>query len=152
MAVERHQHQPEPEFAALVAIDWADQKHLWALEAAGGVEREQGELEHRPETIEVWAMGLAQRFRGGNIAVCLEQSRGALLAVLSKYEHLVIYPVHPSMVARPRKAYYPYRRQGRPGRHRSAAGSAQARSPPSAAGGRAPQDGQREDAAKQPPH
>src|SRR5215467_11952268 len=27
--------EPEPEFAALVAIDWADQKHYWCLRAAG---------------------------------------------------------------------------------------------------------------------
>jgi hypothetical protein len=31
--------QPEPEFAALIGIDWADQKHVWCckLQAQGSV-------------------------------------------------------------------------------------------------------------------
>ena len=27
--------QPEPEFAAFIGIDWADQKHTWCLQTAG---------------------------------------------------------------------------------------------------------------------
>ena len=30
----------EPEFAALVGIDWADQKHAWCVQAAGTTQRE----------------------------------------------------------------------------------------------------------------
>src|SRR5713101_4533250 len=32
----------EPQFAALVGIDWADQKHAWCLQAAGTTKRESG--------------------------------------------------------------------------------------------------------------
>ena len=46
--------QPELEFVAYVGIDWADQKHVWCLQAAGSTERESGELEHRSETVEAW--------------------------------------------------------------------------------------------------
>jgi hypothetical protein len=38
--------RPEPQFAAFVGIDWADQKHAWCLQAAGGMQRESGEVEH----------------------------------------------------------------------------------------------------------
>ena len=43
----------------------------------------------------------------GPIALALEQSRGALLAMLTHYEGLVIYPVNPAMVARLRQAFFP---------------------------------------------
>ena len=46
--------QPEPEFAAFIGIDWADQKHIWCLQAAGSAKRETGELKQTPEAIEFW--------------------------------------------------------------------------------------------------
>ena len=52
------------EFAALVASDWADQKHVWALQKAGSSERETGTIDHTPEAIEVWATQLRLRFGG----------------------------------------------------------------------------------------
>jgi hypothetical protein len=76
-------------FAAFVAVDWADQKHAWALQVAGSTRIEQGEVEHTPEAIEACAAELAARFAGRPIAVALEQSRGALLFMLTKYDHLV---------------------------------------------------------------
>ena len=50
--------QPEPEFAAFIGIDWADQKHIWCLQAAGSAKRETGELEHTPEAVESWVAHL----------------------------------------------------------------------------------------------
>jgi hypothetical protein len=44
----------EPQFAAFVGLDWADQKHAWCLQAAGATQREKGEVEHTPETVEAW--------------------------------------------------------------------------------------------------
>ena len=44
--------QPEPEFAAFIGIDWADQKHIRCLQTAGSGKRETGELEHTPEAVE----------------------------------------------------------------------------------------------------
>ena len=40
----------EPEWAAYVAIDWADQKHVWKLQPAGQGAAEEGELEHTVST------------------------------------------------------------------------------------------------------
>src|SRR5499427_5593126 len=96
---------PEPEWAAFAAIDWADQKNFWRLLPAGAQQQEQGELDNTPEAVEVWAAGLQQRFGGRRIAVILEQSRGALVYMLAKYVHLVLFPVHPTTAARYRETF-----------------------------------------------
>jgi len=77
------------------------------LQAAGSSKREHGELDHTPEAIELWAAELAQRFNGRPIAVALEQARGALLFMLTKYAHLVIFPVHGATLASYRKGFRP---------------------------------------------
>jgi transposase len=97
------------DFAVLVGIDWADCKHdVCLLPADSGPEtREFRVLEHRPEAIDEWANSLRARFPGRSVAVCLEQRKGPLIQALSKYEHLVLFPVNPAMVARLRKALAP---------------------------------------------
>jgi transposase len=94
------------EFAAMVAIDWADQKHAWALQA-GKSKVETGAVDHTPEAIDVWAAELRMRFGGQSVAVALEQSRGSLVFMLTKYEHLVIFPVHPTVLVNYRKSFRP---------------------------------------------
>lgn len=97
----------EPDFAAFIAIDWADREHVWALQLPGSTKREKGKLKHTPEAIEAWAMQWASRFEGRPVAVALEQSRGALVYALSKYPHLVLYPIHPKTSHDYRKAMVP---------------------------------------------
>jgi transposase len=96
----------EPEWAAFLAIDWADQKHAWSLEVPGAGKRERGECAASPEAVEAWIGELSARFAGRPIAVCVEQSRGLLFS-LSKYENLVLYPIHPAAAKDFRKAVYP---------------------------------------------
>jgi hypothetical protein len=95
------------EWAAFVSIDWADRTHVWALQEVGSSQIEQGELEHTPEAIDLWASQLAGRFPGRRVAVALEQSKGGLIYALAKYAHLVLYPVHPGSLANFREALYP---------------------------------------------
>jgi transposase len=97
----------EPEWAAFAAIDWADQKNFWRLLCPGSRRPEAGELENTPEAVEAWAASLQQRFGGKPIAVILEQSRGALVYMLTKYPHLVLFPVHPTTAARYRETFAP---------------------------------------------
>src|SRR3954453_7049761 len=97
----------EPEWAAFAAIDWADQRNFWRLLTAGSGRSEAGQLENTPEAVEAWAAGLQQRFGGRPIAVILEQSRGALVYMLTKYPHLVLFPVHPTTAARYRETFTP---------------------------------------------
>lgn len=94
------------EYAALIGIDWADQKHSWSMRTADG-KRHRGELKQSPESIQVWAAELEQQFAGRPVAVALEQSRGALVAMLSKYAHLVLFPIHPNTLTNYRKAFRP---------------------------------------------
>lgn len=95
------------EFAALIAIDWADREHVWTMQVVGDESRETGKLRHTAEAIEQWAAQLAERFGGRPIAVALEQSRGSLVYALSKYQHLVLFPIHPSTSKDYRKAMFP---------------------------------------------
>jgi Transposase len=99
--------QPEPEFAAFMGIDWADQKHTWCLQTAGSEQRESGELEHTPEAVESWVAHLCPRFAQRPIAVAVEPSRGALVFMLSKYEPFHLFPVPAQMAASLRQALYP---------------------------------------------
>jgi transposase len=97
----------EIEFAAFMGIDWADQTHAWALELPTHCGVEHGDLAHTPEALEAWAADLAHRFGGQPIAVAVEQSRGALLFMLTKYAHFVLFPVHPATLASYRKGFRP---------------------------------------------
>ena len=95
------------EYAALVGIDWADRKHDICLQVAETGERELLVLEHGPEAIDEWANALRVRFANRPIAVCLEQRKGALITALLKYEHLVLFPVNPRLLAGLRRAFRP---------------------------------------------
>jgi hypothetical protein len=75
----------EIKFAAFMGIDWADQTHAWALQLPTHCGVEHGDLAHTPEALGAWAAELAHRFGGQPIAVAVEQSRGALLFMLTKY-------------------------------------------------------------------
>jgi transposase len=62
---------------------------------------------HLPEAIDHWAKGLAARFPGRKIAVCLEPSTGSLIYALLKYDCFVLYPINPRMLAKFREALAP---------------------------------------------
>lgn len=96
-----------PEFAALIGLDWADQRHSWKLVASASGECESGELKHTPEALQQWATDLHCRFAGAPVAIALEQRRGAVVFQLSKFPHVVVYPVHPTMAAKYRQAFFP---------------------------------------------
>src|SRR6266446_9457900 len=93
------------EYAAFIAIDWADQKHAFSLQVAGQNKKETGTLEQKPEVIGPWVVKLRERFGGRPIAVAVEQSRGALIHALLSYDFIVIYPIHPTTVAKFREAF-----------------------------------------------
>ena len=96
---------PLDPFAAFVAVDWADEKHAFTLQAAGQKQKESGTLEQKPELIGAWVAALRERFGGRPVAVAVEQSRGALIHALLNYDFLVIFPLHPTTVAKFREAF-----------------------------------------------
>ena len=99
-------HVSEPAFRAFLALDWGDQQHAFALLDAVSGERQKGVLTHTPEAVQAWAAELIARFGPAPIAVCLEQSRGALLSMLLQFENFVLYPVPPQAAAKLRQAFY----------------------------------------------
>ena len=50
---------------------------------------------------------MRKKFGGRQVAVILEQSKGALIYALMKYEFLVLYPVNPKQLACFREAMVP---------------------------------------------
>jgi transposase len=78
---------------------------VFTLQAAGQRKRETGTLQQKPEVIGPWVAELRERFGGRPVAVGLEQSRGALIHALMAYDFMVLYPIHPTTVARFREAF-----------------------------------------------
>jgi transposase len=101
-------------YAALIGIDWADQKHDICLYDCETQKKEYCVIGSRPEAIEAWALQLRLRYGGKPIAVCLEQKRGPLIYALCKYEFLVLFPVNPQTVAKYRHAFTPSRAKDDP--------------------------------------
>lgn len=105
-----------PEFAASVGLDWGDRQHHWALQPADASRpTESGLLENTPEAIELWAAQLHQRFAGRPIAVALEQQHGAVVYMLCRHAHLVLFTVPPGMSAAYRQAFVPSGAKSDPG-------------------------------------
>ena len=93
------------DYVAFLAMDWADQEHAWSLQVAGQDNKETGKLKQQPEVLGPWLAQLRERFGNRPVAVALEQSRGALIHALLSYDFLVIYPLHPTTVAKFREAF-----------------------------------------------
>lgn len=100
------QEQPST-FAAFIGIDWADRKHDVCLQVAGADARETSVIEHRPTVIDTWARALRKRFDGRPVAVCLELAQGPIVSALLEHDFFVIFPVHPSTLAKYRCAFTP---------------------------------------------
>ena len=95
------------DYAVLVGLDWADQKHdlCWRETASG--QRHTLVLEHLPERINAWVVEQLAPHPGGRIAVCWEQSRGPVVYALMGYAEVDLFPVNPVSLAEYRKAFQP---------------------------------------------
>jgi transposase len=94
-----------PEVVAWIGLDWADQRHALRLRAADSTVRESFSVEQTPEALHGWVRQLRARFPQGQIALALEQSRGAVIYALMSYEFLRLYPIPPQTLARYRQAF-----------------------------------------------
>lgn len=93
------------EFAAIIGIDWADQKHDVFIIETETLARQHRVLSHTAETLHAWVAELRQRFGGRKVAVVLEQSKGPLIYALMSDEFLVLYPINPKCLADFRKTF-----------------------------------------------
>lgn len=96
-----------PELAAVIGIDWADQKHDISLQASGSSAVERQQLRHSPESISEWVAALRKRFGGRPVGIALETSRGPLVHALLDYDFLILYPINPRSVKRFRETFFP---------------------------------------------
>ena len=97
----------EPDFAAFLAIDWADQTHAFSLCPAGSGQVESGTVQQEPALLHQWLSQLGRRFAGRPIAVAVELTRGPLVWALHEHSFLVLYPVTPITAAKLRQAFHP---------------------------------------------
>jgi transposase len=95
------------EFVAAIGIDWSDKKHDVCLMEAVSANPEYDVIKQSPEALSEWINQLRTRFGGRKIAICLEQTRGALINALINYDFLVLYPINPLMLVRYREAFTP---------------------------------------------
>jgi transposase len=94
-------------FAALVGIDWSDEKHDICLLAIGASQPEASVIASTPEAIQEWAQKIQKRFSNRSVAVCLEQSRGPLIYALMEHAFITLFPVNPNQAAKYREAFAP---------------------------------------------
>jgi transposase len=92
-------------FAAIVGIDWADKKHDICELPVGTKDYQWSVISSKPNDLHAWATALEKRYPSQTIAVACELKKGPLIYALSRYEHLVIFPINPSTVAKYRKAF-----------------------------------------------
>jgi transposase len=93
------------DFAALIAIDWADRKHdVCELEYQNN-KPIFTVIPSKPEAINAWANALKQKYKGQLVAVACELKKGPLIYALSKFKHIVLFTINPSTVAKYRKAF-----------------------------------------------
>src|SRR5688500_16736637 len=93
--------------AARIGIDWADDHHDFCLQEAGSSRVETGRIPQEPRAIAEWVAGLRQRFGGRPVGICLETSRGPLIAALIEHDFIVLFPVNPRTLKRFREAFAP---------------------------------------------
>jgi transposase len=102
-----HDHPTQPQFAALIGLDWGDQQHALALRATRTGTTETATLDHSAENVHAWLRQIEQRFGSQPVALALETSKGPLIHMLFNVPWLTVYPIHPATSARIRKAFTP---------------------------------------------
>lgn len=100
-------HGNLPELAAFIGIDWADTRHVFALQEAGSAAVEPGEVDQTPEALTEWIAQLRRRFAGRSVGICLETSRGPLVHALLEHDFLVLFPVNPKSLKSFRGTFAP---------------------------------------------
>ncbi len=95
------------DFAVLIGIDWADKKHDICEHPLYSKSYHYSIIKSKPEALHDWAMDLKKRYPNQKIAVVCELKKGPLIYALTQYDHLTLFTVNPSTVAKYRKAFTP---------------------------------------------
>lgn len=93
------------DFASLIGIDWADKKHDFCETNDHGKTHHYGVISSKPKAIHLWAISLKKRYPNQQVAISCELTKGPLVYALLKYDHITIFSINPSTVAKYRKAF-----------------------------------------------
>jgi len=93
------------DFSAFIGIDWADKKHDICEVSAASEDPLLYVISSRTKSIHDWAVDLKRRYPGKPVAVACELKKGPLVYALIQYDHIVIFPINPTTVAKYRKAF-----------------------------------------------
>ena len=93
------------DFSVLIGIDWADKKHDICEQAVDSEDIHYTVISSQPQALHEWAMSLKSRYPDKPVAVACELKKGPLIYALSKYAHIVVFPVNPITVAKYRRAF-----------------------------------------------
>lgn len=94
----------QPELAAYIGLDWADEKHAVCLRNAKTNGTHTFWVEQQPEKLHEWLNSLRVRFAGQKVGIAIEKSRGGLIHALMGYDFLVLYPINPKALAKYRES------------------------------------------------
>jgi transposase len=94
------------DYAALLAIDWADQKHDLLLCPAQRPQDPEASTVQAKD-LEAFFAKLRMRFPQGHIAVVVEAHRGALVHQLMNLDFVHLFPINPKSAAKFREALHP---------------------------------------------
>jgi len=94
----------QPELAAFVGLDWADEEHAVCLRVAETGKVHVSKIKQKPESLREWVEGLRNEFGGQKIGIAVEKSRGGLIHALMEYEFLILYPINPKALAKYRES------------------------------------------------
>lgn len=95
----------EEKFSACIGIDWGDKGHVCRILDCKTGKMSERPLEQRPNILQEWVVELQQRFPDGKIAIAIEQSKGAVINFLMKYDFFEIFIVNPKLSAKYREAF-----------------------------------------------
>jgi transposase len=93
------------DYAALMAVDWGDKEHAFALRIAAADSLETGAITASAEALHDWFDQLGKRCAGRKVALAIEAGRNTLLRALLEHPWLEVYPVNPATSARFRRAF-----------------------------------------------
>jgi len=94
-------------YAAWIGLDWGSQKHAICLKATDSEVVEHYTLEQKPQALHGWFMDLISRFGSRQIAIAIEQTRGAVIHFLLGLACVHIFTIHPKSLKNYRDAIHP---------------------------------------------
>lgn len=93
------------QYVAIIGLDWADQKHDVCLLDKTTDKPVFSVINHSPEDLDAWLLGLLKKYPKERIALCVELSKGPIISALLNYDFIDIFPVNPKTLSKYRQTF-----------------------------------------------